>query len=217
MSPESGDRQAVLVHGIWMPGEEMAFVRRHLENDHGISSDIFSYPSVKGTLSENALLLADFIDHFEGTVDIVGHSLGGVLALRTLAEYPDLTHGRVVCMGSPLAGSRAAAVLDRTDWGRFLMGKTLKKGVVEHSAEEWAADVLENRQVGSIAGTQGIGLGKIVTKFDEANDGTVSLSETILPGLTDHIALHVTHSGMVLSAQTIDQAAAFLKTGAFQR
>ena len=107
------DRIVIYIHGIWMPGREMSFVRHRLETEHSLPGTLFSYPSVKGTLDENASLLAEFIEQQDAAqVDLVGHSLGGVLALRTLSKFPDLAGGRVVCMGSPLCGSRAAAGLD---------------------------------------------------------------------------------------------------------
>jgi len=210
------DRIVIYIHGIWMPGREMSFVRHRLETKHSLSGSLFSYPSVKGALDENALLLAEFIDEQDAAqVDLVGHSLGGVLALRTLSKYPDLAAGRIVCMGSPLCGSRAAAFLDTKSWGSAIIGKTLKPGVVDRAAHEWASTVTGKREVGSIAGTHAMGMGRVVARFDEANDGTVAVSETMLPGATDHICMHTTHTGMIFSKEVADQVAGFLQNGSF--
>ena len=206
------------VHGLWSHGSSMYLVKRRLENEHGMRALLFSYPSVRGTLDDNAAALAAFIAQQADTgTHIVGHSLGGVVALRMLARHPDAPPGRVVCLGSPLAGSRAANVLTRQDWTESFVGHSLSKGVVEEPASRWAQDVCAVREVGVIAGKTPIGLGHFVTGFDEANDGTVAVSETQLPGLRDHLVMPVSHYSMLLSGRVVDQAAAFLKRGEFLR
>ncbi len=208
----------VLVHGVWMPGGEMMFVKLHLESEHGFEGMLFSYPSVRGTLDENALLLADFINFLElDEVNIVGHSLGGVVALRMLALYPDVPPGRVVCLGSPLCGSRAAKLLNEHDWGNAILGKSVVDGVVAEAANEWAMKVTATRDIGSIAGTVPMGIGRLFAQFKEPSDGTVTVAETMLPGAKDHMTIDVSHSGLVLSKRVIDQAAAFLMNGEFLR
>jgi len=210
------DEIIVYVHGMWMPGEEMMFIKHHLEKHHDFAGHLFSYPSVRGTLDENVELLADFVIELEAAeVHFVGHSLGGVLALRMLSLNPESKPGRVVCMGSPLCGSRAAEILHKNDWGSAILGKTIGHGVVREAANEWASRVTETRQVGCIAGTTPVGLGRLVANFKEENDGTVAVSETRLPGLNDHICLTASHSGMVVSRKAADQVAAFLKNGEF--
>jgi pimeloyl-ACP methyl ester carboxylesterase len=208
----------IYVHGVWMPAEEMLFVRNHLQKKYSLQGRLFDYPSVKGTLDNNAKLLADYISDIDAeNVHLVGHSLGGVIALRMLSLYPDAPHGRVVCMGSPLTGSRAAHFLHSTDWGGMIIGKTVTEGVVHAAANEWANEVTETREVGSLAGNVSMGLGRLVANFKEENDGTIAVSETRLKGATDHICMALNHSGMVLSKDACDQVAHFLQNGRFSR
>ena len=208
----------ICVHGLWMPGEEMLFVKRQLQKKYGWDSELFSYPSVRGTLDDNAELLAEFVAQFPGRkVHLVGHSLGGVVALRLLSLCPETIDGRVVCMGSPLRGSRTAAMLHKSDWMSQLLGRTISDGVVGQAAAEWATEATGKCEVGSIAGTLSVGMGRLVANFDEPNDGTVAVDETRLPGLRDHICMPVSHSGMVLSADVVEQIVAFLKTGRFKQ
>ncbi len=214
----SDTKNIICLHGIWMPGAELIFLKHRLQTQHGFQCEMFSYPSVHGTLDENAQLLADFVlaQEFNET-HLIGHSLGGVLALRTLVMHPEIPVARVVCLGSPLSGSRAATVLRAHDLGKVILGKTITAGVVDESASEWATEVTKKREVGIIAGTMSLGLGRIVTKFEGENDGTVAVAETRLPGAKDHICLPVNHTGLVMSKDVVDQAANFLRRGEFLR
>ena len=77
----------VCVHGFWSHGTGMYLIKRRLEKEFGFRVRLFNYRSVRRTLDENADALSRFIH--EQDVDgmhIIGHSLGGVLALRMLAN-----------------------------------------------------------------------------------------------------------------------------------
>lgn len=214
----SAVKTVVCLHGVWMPGGIMMLVKRRLESEYQYRAHLFSYPSIRGTLDENARSLAGFITEQElDQVHLVGHSLGGVVALRMLALEPDVPVHRVVCLGSPLCGSRAASLLTQTEWGNTILGKSVTAGVVDDAANQWAREVCESRDIGVIAGTVPIGMGRLVTAFDEDNDGTVAVSETRLPGVKDHLCMPVNHKGLVISKDVTDQTAAFLKRGEFLR
>lgn len=209
-------RAVVLLHGIWMPGAEMFLLKRRLERSRTFRCHIYSYPSVKATLQENADGLYEFVRNlYADEVNIVGHSLGGVVALRMLAIHAGAPAGRVVCLGSPLCGSRAARKLLATGWGSAMIGRTLAAGVVQEPAVSWADHVLALREVGIIAGTVPVGMGRIVTRFDGANDGTVAVSETRLPGARDHLCVPVNHTALVTSSKVAAQVFAFLQAGRF--
>jgi pimeloyl-ACP methyl ester carboxylesterase len=208
----------VFAHGIWMPGRIMSFLKHRLEREHGFAGRLFSYYAVQVGLDENAARLSEFVSMVaEGPVHVVGHSLGGVLALRMHALHPDAPAGRIVCLGSPLCGSRAAVGLGRWRWGQRMLGRTITAGVVDEAADCWGTAVTARREVGIIAGTTAVGVGKLMAVFDEANDGTVSVAETRLPGARDHLLMPVTHTGLVWSRPVADQVAAFLRRGEFLR
>ena len=210
-------RNVILVHGIWMPGAVMLYVKIRLESEHGFEARLFSYPSMLGSLDENAELLAEFVREQPGPVHVVAHSLGGVVALRMLQAESSANVERVVCLGSPLSGSHAANDLSQYDWAQNLLGKTVAEGVVNESASQWAASVAERHEVGTIAGNVAIGIGSLVTNIDGPNDGVIRVAETRLPGASDHLELNVSHSGMLVSADVADQVAAFLTRGEFLR
>jgi pimeloyl-ACP methyl ester carboxylesterase len=208
----------ICIHGIWSHGTGMYLIKQRLEKEYGLRVLLFNYASVRGTLDDNAARLAGFIrDRKLASTHLMGHSLGGVIALRMLANHADAVPGRVVCIGSPLTGSRVAEFLSRQDWAEPILGHSLTTGVVHAAASEWATRVCEERDVGIIAGTVPIGVGRLVTRFDGENDGSVAVSETRLDGARDHICLAVSHKGMLVSKAVVDQAAAFLKRGEFLR
>lgn len=200
----------VLVHGLWMSGWVMAALRRWLGR-HGYHVVPFSYPAVRADLATNAATLHRFLAHVPGErVHLVGHSLGGLVILTLLQRHPSARSGRVVLLGSPVAGCVAAAALARWSWGRALLGRSLP---------QWspgsAAAALANREVGMIAGNLGRGLGGLVTRFPGPHDGAVTVAETRVPGLADHLVLPVGHSGMLVSRAVAAGIARFLRHGRF--
>jgi pimeloyl-ACP methyl ester carboxylesterase len=200
----------VLVHGLWMRGPSMSVLARHL-TALSYSVESFDYHSVGGGPEAAVSELAEVLARSKAEqVHVVGHSLGGLIALETVRQYPYKKPGRVVCMGSPLSGSQTAKRLSLWPGGTFLLGKSgawLQKGVAA-----WDQD----RQVGVIAGTTPLGIGLLVNGFLPESDGTVTVSETRLPGITDHCVMSVTHTGMVLSAQVAKQVDHFLRQGHFE-
>jgi hypothetical protein len=208
----------ILVHGIWFHGVSMVAVKLRLEKEHGFDARLFNYPSVSGSLDENAGRLKDYIrDQGLEAAHLIGHSLGGVIALRMYALHEDAVPGRVVALGAPLTGSRAAKFLHTQNWGKPILGQSLPAGVVHEPANEWASHVCEQRDVGVIAGTVPYGVGRLVTSFDGDNDGTVAVDETRIDGAKDHICMPVSHTSMLMSAEVVDQAVAFLRRGEFLR
>ncbi len=214
----SDTRRVVCLHGIWMPGAGMLYVKHRLESDNAYQVDLFSYSPVTETLDDVAAKLADFVAAGgDALTHLIGYSLGGVVVLRMLALRQDIDVDRVVCLGSPLCGSRAAFHLNQLDWGNLILGKTIAEGVLDDAAHRWAKGVAESHEIGIIAGDVPIGFGRLVAGFDEANDGTVAVAETRMPGAKDHLVLPVSHKGMLISRNVVDQTAAFLKRGEFLR
>ena len=207
----------VCLHGYAWPGPATYLIKRRLEAERGWRALIFSYRSLIRSIDENAESLAEFLEsHGLERAHLLGHSLGGVVALRMLATLPVNLTGRVVCLGSPLTGSRAAEVVNTLDFAD-LFSSSLKAGVIDASANEWGREVCETHDVGVIAGSVGRGLGRFVAGIKEENDGTIAVSETRLEGATDHLVMDVSHNRLLSSPAVIDQAAAFLAEGRFKR
>ena len=204
----------VMVHGLWMTGTESGLLRRRLESEYGFVTRQYSYRSVSDGLKDNVALLREFIQAAPGdTVHVVGHSLGGLLAVHTQTEFPDPRPGRIVCLGSPLRGSIAARAVAGMPFGPDILGRTIQEAVLNGGLPEYRG----TRAVGVIAGTLGFGLGVVIENLPVPNDGTVAVAETKLPGITDHLELPVTHTGLLVSAEVASQTAFFLRHGEFAR
>jgi hypothetical protein len=132
--------------------------------------------------------------------------------MRYLQRGADRRIQRAVLLGSPVAGCRAAADLARSVGGELLLGASL--GVWREPVD---VSVDPRFEVGAIAGTVAFGLGRMVTRLPQPNDGVVCLDETKFPALRDHLTLPVGHTLMLVSPRVALQTAAFLETGAFRR
>ena len=214
-APPATPASLVIVHGLWMNRLSMEPLRRPFAS-RGFATHVFRYPSVSRGLEANAARLADFVAAVPGhTVHFVGHSLGGVLIGAMLERAPlGERAGRVVCLGSPFAGSAIGARVAR--WGA-LGARCIGRSIGDLNAcggfPEWRVP----HELGVIAGDRPYGFGRLLGGFDEPNDGTVAISETRVRGAADHIVLPVTHLSMLWSRLVLEQALAFFANGRFAR
>lgn len=202
----------ILVHGLWMSGVELTWLRQRLEG-FGHAARKFSYPTLTANLDTNRRSLREFILGQAGPTALIGHSLGGVLALQTLRSYPELPVTKVICLGSPLVDTAAGRSLQRVEPGRFMLGETLREAVFEQPLIKWDG----KPPVGVIAGTSNVGPGNLIAELPKPNDGTVALVETWLPGIADHLALPIGHVAMLFSQEVAEQCHWFLQHGCFKR
>lgn len=210
MKPSAGPA-VVLVHGLWMPGFELGLMARTLAG-RGYTPVLFRYPSVTRAPSDNAVRLAARVRALaQPTVHFVAHSLGGIVVRLMYAELGAAAPpGRVVTLGTPHVGSRTAHALRARLWGRWALGRSFHGGL-SGALPPWPAE----RELGSIAGTLGLGVGRLLVRFGEANDGVVAVSETRLPGLCDHLCVPTSHSGLLVDPRVLRATAAFLECGSF--
>jgi pimeloyl-ACP methyl ester carboxylesterase len=197
----------LVLHGLMMRSPGLWPLAHRLRR-RGFATLTFDYGTLFGTparaMERLAMLLYGLAP---GPVHVVAHSLGGLITLEAMNQYQKLPPGRVVCLGSPIAGSSSARNLQQRGLG-LLSGRSgpLLRGGLQQ---------LPEREIGMIAGAKSMGMGKMFGRFDGLNDGTVAVWETRLPGLREHVVLPVAHTGLIYDARAAELAADFLQTGHF--
>jgi len=202
----------IVLHGLWFPAAVVRPLCRRL-GALGLHAVAFGYPTMRHDLDQNARALAAFAARTPGdALHFVGHSLGGLVLLRMLALAAPDRPGRAVLLGSPCVDSRVVDVLSRWAAGRAILGA----GLAQWRRAPMAA-VPAGLAVAAIAGDRPWGLGQLVAGIDRPHDGVVSVAETRLPGMADHLTLPVTHTGLLFSREVARQTGAFLTRGRFDR
>lgn len=146
-------------------------------------------------------------------VHFVTHSLGGILVRQYFATHRDPRLGRVVMLGPPNRGSE---VVDRLrGWGVFrsLNGPAGQQlGTDPQSAPNQLGSV--TFELGVIAGDRSVNwINSLMIAGPD--DGKVSVENTKVAGMKEHLVLHVTHPLMMRDREVIAAVHAFLKTGRF--
>ncbi|HTU68096.1 MAG TPA: alpha/beta fold hydrolase [Steroidobacteraceae bacterium] len=204
---------AVFVHGLWLNGAEFALMGRRLATRHGFVGHRFSYPSVGAPMEAIVERLARFVERIDADrVHFVAHSLGGLVLCRYFEQTRAIPEGRAVLLGSPTLGSETAKRVAGLRLLAPLLGRAVADELVNPARPRaWNAA----RELGCIAGTRPMGLGRLFSRFAEPSDGTVAVRETKLPGHSAHLTLPVSHSGMLLSTRVADEVGEFLSRGRF--
>jgi pimeloyl-ACP methyl ester carboxylesterase len=199
----------ILLHGLMMRSPALWPLAARLRRQ-GFQPEMFNYGTMwRGPARAMERLAMRLYAFGDTPVHLVAHSLGGLIAAETLNRYQRLPRGRLVCLGSPIAGSASARGIAERGLG-FLAGKSgplLRGGLIQLPGD---------REVGMVAGIRSLGLGKYFGHLEGPNDGTVAMWETRLPGLADHIAVPCGHAGLIFSAPVAELAGNFLRTGVFR-
>jgi pimeloyl-ACP methyl ester carboxylesterase len=164
------------------------------------------------TLTDAADALAARLRSFGDAAHVVAHSLGGLVACDAYARHADLPAGRVVLMGSPVRGSRTARAVASHWYGAAALGPLALGELARERDVAWRLQ----REIGVIAGSLPVGIGRAFADLPQPNDGTVCVDETELSGATSRIVHDVSHTGMLFSSAVAASAVKFLATGSFE-
>ncbi|OKA67967.1 cobinamide adenolsyltransferase [Vibrio parahaemolyticus] len=202
----------IILHGLYMHGLVMQPLSQKLRK-LGYETQVLSYNTV--AIDESSLF--DSIDHSLNPLTanvLVGHSLGGLMIKRYLANRKPTTSliSHVVAIGSPLKGASIVGRIQDLGLGAIL-GNSPHHGLNKHH-DAWAFP----QKLGSIAGTVPIGARPLLIRNDNTmSDGTVTVEETRLDGMQDHIEVKQTHTSLIYNTFVPKQIDHFIRTDYFCR
>lgn len=207
----------ILIHGLYMSPKHL----RALDNKvraAGFRTHLFGYVSWRQSVAQAAQSLHHWLlahHHPHEPINLVGHSLGGLVIRQFLAQFPQWRVHRVVTLGTPHRGSACAKVLHRH------FAPSIRAAFVG-ALDGNCPTVVQNLDFGVIAGNKPVGLGSPIFAMRQKtnaqkliHDGTVTLAESRFAAASDYIVLPVSHSGMLLDHQVAQQVVQFLQTGRF--
>jgi len=155
--------------------------------------------------------IIDLVEHLSsslppsGLVHMIGHSLGGLLALRLMLKLPVARRGRIVQLGSPNLGTPFARRSAAFSW---LLGPALQN--IESPQPKFD----ETLEVGAIAGNAAWRPYGLITGIWEPNDGKVTCASA--HGHAKHkLTLPLSHATMMNAPSAIAAALHFLEHGYF--
>lgn len=217
-APESRDC-VVLLHGlagapVWLKRLEWSLERQGYEV-HSIS-----YPSTRLPIERLAHEhLAPAVERIKVSpgrkIHFVTHSLGGLLLRQYLRDSAPGNLGRVVMLGPPNQGSEIA------DW---LKGNWFYKLVLGPGGQQLGTSTNDfPRQLGPVNFPLGVIAGDLSfnplfsQRLPGPDDGKVSVASTRVDGMSDFLVARSSHTWLIWKRTVIEQVAAFLETGQFQR
>jgi hypothetical protein len=141
--------------------------------------------------------------------------LGGILVRQYLAHHDIDNLGRVVMLGPPNKGSEVVDRLRDVPGFHFINGDAgLELGTGAASLPNQLGRA--NFDLGIIAGTRSVNL-ILSQMIPGVDDGKVSVENTRLEGMHDHLEMAVTHPFMMRNDGVIRQVIHYLETGRFKR
>ncbi len=197
----------LLLPGIWLPQATLLVLARRLKAV-GFPIRLFRYGTLREASERVMARLAALWQGPEPPQAIVGHSLGGLLAVAAMAAH-GFAVPRLVCLGSPLRGSAVARALARSPLTRASLGRhgqLLTRGLAQAPPDS---------AIGVVAGSLPVGIGVFLPGLAAPHDGVVSVAETALPGIRDHLVLRLNHSGLLISPLAAEAVSVFLREGSF--
>jgi len=141
-------------------------------------------------------------------LNIIAHSLGGLIALSALAEVLTVWQGRAVLLGAPLAGSDCARRVAGLWGGEWVLG----------AAREWLCNGLTpmrvpDDRVAVLTGTRNRGIGRLLGACPTSGDGIVRVEETRFEGVLSMSPVDTTHLGLLFNSQVAAAATRFIRAG----
>ena len=205
----------ILLHGLARSDWSMGKLEKALQKE-GYQVTNVSYASTRNNieqLAEEAIGPVIKLCDAEHKLHFVTHSLGGILVRQYLSCHEIANLGRVVMLGPPNKGSEVVDKLRDFPGFRFINGEAgLELGTGEGSVPRRLGAA--KFDLGIIAGTRSLDL-ILSSMISGPDDGKVSVENTKLEGMHDHVEMDVTHTFMMRNNEVIEQVIHYLETGRF--
>jgi pimeloyl-ACP methyl ester carboxylesterase len=215
MPPQCG---VVLLHGIARTPRSFRRMQAALETS-GFATLNLGYRSRHQPLEALAEAIHAsvtlFAERIDGPIHFVAHSMGGLLTRAYLARYRPGRLGRVVMLGTPNQGSEIADLLRGMRLYRAYFGPAGQQLVTRRDQTLETLLPPVDYPVGVIAGNRSVYPLASRLVLPRPNDGRVSVENTKLEGMTDHIVIGTPHPWLMRNKVAIRQTIAFLHTGRF--
>ena len=209
----------VLLHGISRTSRSFRKMQAAIEAA-GLATLNVGYPSrtkaLEALVEDIHPAIARFAEGIDGQVHFIGHSMGGLLARVYIAKHRPERLGRVVMLGTPNGGSEIADRLKDAFFYRAWFGPAGQQLVTRRDAGTEAMLPLVDYPVGVIAGNRSVDpISSLL--LPKPHDGRVSVANTRLDGMADHIIIGTSHPWLPGNGLAIEKTIAFLKDGKFSR
>lgn len=207
----------ILLHGLARSSSSFNRMESALK-EKGYCTVNYNYPSRKYSIEK---LAKESIDNAlsqcpaNSKINFVTHSLGGILVRQYLSTGKIKNLGRVVMLGPPNKGSQVVDKLKDMPGFEFLNGPAGKELGTDSTSIPVRLGPAEF-EVGIIAGTRSINP-ILSSMLPDPDDGKVSVENTKLTGMTDHITLPVAHPFLMRDSEAIKQVIYFLQNGKFNK
>ncbi len=200
----------VLIHGYLRAKDSFTKMQHALEAA-GFEVYAINYPSSQQNLEtlckQTGSLLARVSADFE-QVNLVTHSMGGIIARDIVSKAALKGSGRVVMLGPPNHGARMADLLLSWWPSQYVAGPAGKQ--LTTSAETFVSKVgTPLSPFAVIAGARGDGAG-YNPAIPGDDDSLVSVEETKLSGATAHHIVHSMHTFIMNNDDAIELTKTFL-------
>jgi hypothetical protein len=147
-------------------------------------------------------------------VNLVAHSLGGILVRSYFAKHAEPRLGRVVMLGPPNQGSEVVDHLRSWSLFRRVNGPAGSELGTGDDSTPISMGPL-TFELGVIAGDHSINWINSLM-IAGSDDGKVSVERTRVAGMKEHMVVHVSHPFLMKDTAVIKAALRFVESGTFE-
>ena len=215
--PEIKGKVVLLLHGLGRTRGSMEELRKHLDQQAGLTAISLSYASTRASIEQHAQALSSVIKNIPQASEIylVGHSMGNLVIRHYLSgkDRPDPRIMRIVMLAPPNQGSALATLFKDNHLFHIFWGTSGEQIAVnwDRLAKKLATPECE---FGIIAG------GNIKSFFNNPfikgeDDLVLRVEETRLEGARDFAIVPSYHGRIMNHSQTKAYTSRFLEKGHF--